>query len=439
MNLQEDREAEEAIIAHCLINPADSRRMLAQVQPGDMLTDECKLAYGRIAELVDSGEEVNPFTVSKAGLSPTWLLDIQRAAVVSMASLDYWCGFTRRQGHARFVYQQAAKAMAAITDGKAPDDVAWELTQSLKETAGAKRSVTRSLKEVIEDSGWLAMESWMNDPKKLAGPSTGLPKLDTYIGGLGAGRLIAIGADTGIGKSAFVQHLARECVREMVPTQFISTEMNEMEVFFRLAFMEAGWDKLTVAVRGHTRDIERASMLDGMETMVPRPLLLTELRGMDIGALEAEVHRIKERHGLQVVILDLLNGLPTKGDNRAQGIAANTARLKQLAEAERVALIMTAHIDRASAKGVSEMGVHSFKDSGAIEQDADQAIILVPTDGAGNRLAREESSKIANNGNAIDVAVRICKNRHGAEATIFAKLHWGRGGRVYPADAPRGN
>ena len=102
-------------------------------------------------------------------------------------------------------------------------------------------------------------------------------------------------------------------------------------------------------------------------------------------------------------------------------------------------MVMTAHIDRASAKGISEMGVHSFKDSGAIEQDADQAIILVPTDGAGNRLAREESSKIANNGNAIDVAVRICKNRHGAEATIFAKLHWGRGGRVYPADAPRGN
>lgn len=434
MNLTEDREAEEAIIAHCLKNPSDARRMLAQVQPGDMLTEECKTAYGRIAELVDAGEEVNPFTVSKAGLSPTWLLDIQRAVVVSLASLDYWCGFVRRQGHGRFVYREAAKAMAAIVEGQSPDDVAWELTQTLKESAGAKRSVTRSLKEVIEDEGWLAMESWMNDPKKLAGPRTGLPRLDTYIGGLGAGRLIAIGADTGIGKSAFVQHLSRECIKEMIPTQIISTEMSELEVFFRMAYMEAGWDKLKVAVRGHTRDVERSDMLDGIETLAGRPLYLTELKGMDIGALEAEVHRVKERHGLQVVILDLLNGLPTRGDNRAQGIAANTARLKQLAETERVALVMTAHIDRSSAKGVTEMGVHSFKDSGAIEQDADQAIILVPTDAQGNRLAREEVSKIANNGNPIDVAVRICKNRHGAEATILAKLNWGHGGRFYPAD-----
>lgn len=434
MNLQADREAEEAIIAHVLLQPADSRRMLAQVQPGDMFTDECKLAYGRIAELVDAGEEVNPFTVSQAGLSPTWLLDIQRSVVVSLASLDYWCGFVRKQGHARFVYRQAANAMARISEGENPDEVAWELAQALKETAGAKRSVTRSLKEVIEDEGYVSMQQWMDDPKKLAGPKTGIPKLDTYLGGLGAGRLIAIGADTGIGKSAFVQHLSRECIRELVPTQVVSTEMSEREVFFRLAYMEAGWDKLQVAVRGHTRDIERMSMNDGMEVLASRPLYLTELKGMDIGGLEAEVHRVKERHGLQVVILDLLNGLPTKGDNRAQGIAANTSRLKQLAEAERVALIMTAHIDRSSAKGVTEMGLHSFKDSGAIEQDADQAIILVPTDEAGVRLGREEVSRVANNGNPIDVAIRVCKNRHGAEATIFAKLNWGHGGRFYPAD-----
>ena len=436
-NLQEDREAEEAAIAFALYHDDGPRRLLALVKSDDFSTLEAKAAYERITELMKANEPVNLFTMARGGtVSPIWMNDILRGNVmVGAVTMEFWAEFIQRQGRARYVFSQAAKAIAAIVDGKHPDDVAYTLTNALKESVGgAQQARTRSLHEVMGDEGYPAMMEWLDDPKKLAGPSTGLARLDTYIGGLGAGRLIAIGADTGIGKSAFVQHLARECARNNVPVHVISTEMSDKEVFFRMAFMEAGWDKLVVAKRGHTRNDERDAMLDGLDRMMELPVYLTELRGMSIGALEAEVHRIHEQHGTQVVILDLLNGLPAPGDNRAQGIAENTARLKQMAEAERVCIPMAAHINRESAKGIGDLGLHSFKDSGAIEQDADQAIILGPTDAHGNRLPREEASKIANSGNPIDVAVRICKNRHGAEGTIFAKLNWGHGGRFYPAD-----
>lgn len=437
-DIQGDREAEEAAIACALVNADGPRRFLALVQPEDMLSPDSRLAYERMAELVKANEPVNVVTMAKGGISSTWLGDILRANVTTgSVTLEFWAEYIQRQGRARYVLSKAARAVTAITDGKHPDDVAYELASALKETVGKSAMArTRSLNEIMAEEGYPSMLEWLDDPKKLAGPSSGLDRLDIYLGGLGAGRLIALGADTGIGKSAFVQHLARECARNRVAVHVISTEMSDREVFFRMAFMEAGWDKLAVAKRGHVRTDERNAMLDGMDRMANLPLYLTELRGMSIDALESEVHRVHEQHRTEVVILDLLNGLPVLGDNRAQGIALNTSRLKQMAEAERVCLLMTAHVNRESAKGISDLGLHSFKDSGAIEADADQALILVPVDGQGARLPREEVARIVNNGNPVDVAIRICKNRHGAEGTVNARLNWGHGGRFYPAGIP---
>lgn len=435
-DLRQDREAEEAAIACCLVSSENPRKFLALVKPEDMFPEtETRRAYDRMAQLVDAGQEVNIFTMAQGGISATWMNDLIRGNVTTgSVTLEFWAEFIRRQGRARYVASRAIRAITAIQDGKDPDDVAYELTSSLRETTSQKAR-TRAIGEVISEDGYPEMLEWMKSPRQLAGPSTGLERLDLFLGGLGAGRLIALGADTGIGKSAFVQHLARECGKAGNPTHVISTEMSDLEVFFRMAYMEAGWDKLAVAKRGHTRDLERDAMLDGLDRLADLPLYLTELRGMNVDALEAEARRVKDQFGTQVLILDLLNGLPVQGDNRAQGIAVNTSRLKQMAESLRVCVLMTAHVNRESAKGISELGLHSFKDSGAIEADADQALILIPTDEKGGRMPREEVARIVNNGNPVDVAIRIVKNRHGAEGQVSARLNWGHGGRFYPVSA----
>lgn len=434
-DLKADREAEEAAIACCVRSSENARKFLSLVKRDDLLLPESQTAYERMAELVDAGEEVNIWTLAHKGVSSTWLHDLLRGNVTTgSVTLEFWAEFIQRQGRARYVAKKAIAALEAVMNGRHPDDVAYDLGQAMRLSISQKAR-TRSLGEVISEDGYPELLEWMRDPRKLAGPSTGLDRLDLFLGGLGAGRLIALGADTGIGKSAFVQHLARECSRNGAATHVVSTEMSDLEVNFRLAFMEAGWDKLKVAKRGQTYDYERDAMLDGLDRLANLPMYLTELRGMNVDALEAEARRVKEQFGTEVLILDLLNGLPVVGDNRAQGIAVNTSRLKQMAESLRVCVLMTAHVNRESAKGISELGLHSFKDSGAIEADADQALILIPTDDKGGRMPREEVARIVNNGNPVDVAIRIVKNRHGAEGQVSARLHWGHGGRFYPVSA----
>lgn len=434
-NIQADREAEDALIACCLVDETAPTRMLELVRPGDMETTPAKEAYERIARAVAEGKPVGMHTIGGGLVTPQWMGDILRVSMTVPQAVPYWAEYVRRAAQTRAVIRASEAAIKAALEGADPGETARLLTESLSSIRSEERIRTRTLLEVMNTEGYPQMVEWMENPGRLAGPSTGIKRLDTYLGGMGPGRLIMLGADTGVGKTLFVQHLARACAVDLVPVHVVSTEMSDSEVFQRFAFMEAGWDKLKVQQRGHVRDEEKGDMLDGLEELAHRPILLTELRGMNIDALEAEVHRVRTAHGTRLLIVDLLNGLKTEGENRAQGIAQNTARLKQMAEREGVCLVVTAHINRDSAKGIGELGLHSFKDSSAIEQDADQALLLVPVSSDGERMPREEVAKLVNAGHAVDVSVVICKNRHGAEGRVRVKLNWGHGGRFYPVEA----
>ena len=435
-DITKDREAEDALIACCLVDDTAPSRMVELVRPGDFETVPAKYAYERIAKAVAEGKPVGMNTIGGGEVTPQWMSDILRVnlSLAVPQAVPYWAEYVSRAARARRVVTATEIARDAILSGGDPGEVAALLTQTVADIKAMEHIRTRSLLEVMNTEGYPAMVEWMDNPKRLAGPSTGIAKLDTYLGGLGVGRLIMLGADTGIGKTQFVQHLVRECARGLVPVHVVSTEMSDLEVFQRFAFMEAGWDKLKVQHRGHVRDDERADMLDGLEELSRRPVLLTELRGMAMEQLEAEVHRVREAHGSRVVVVDLLNGLKADGENRAQAIAANTARLKQMAEREGVCMVVTAHINRDSARGIGELGLHSFKDSSAIEQDADQALLLVPVDDSGERMPRENVAKMINAGHPVDVSVVICKNRHGAEGRVRTKLNWSHGGRFYASE-----
>lgn len=435
--IQADREAEEALIACCLVDHTAPARVLAVVGPGDMVTDPARQAFERIAGCVADGRPVAMNTVAGGDVPVRWLGDLMRntAALTAAGTVDYWAQFVARAAASRRVLQLAHGAMGAVLGGEDAGEVAARLVESLRETSARRAARTRMLEEIVSDGGWEAMDRWMADPRALAGPSTGIHHLDVYLGGFGSGRVITLGADTGVGKSLFVQQLVRTCSEALVPVHLVSTEMSELEVLSRLAFQEAGWDKLTATRRGHVRDSERDSLLDGLDRLARRPVAVTELRGMGIDALEAEVHRVRETIGTRVLVLDLLNGLPTVGDNRAQGIAVNTNRIKQMAEREQLCVVQTAHINRDSAKGLGELGLHSFRDSGAIEQDSDQVGILVPVDSTGARLPRQEVTALVSGGQSVEVAVIICKNRHGPEGIVRTRLSWAHGGRFYPVDA----
>lgn len=439
-DIQADREAEEALIACCLTDSTAPARVLSLVGPGDIGSHPADEAFRRMASAFSAGQDVSFRTLVGGDVSVSWLSEIlrQNAALSAPSAVPYWADFVTRQARARRMISATNEVQRFLLDGGDPDEAMVKLESTLSTSQARQRIRTRAIGDILEDGLYFRIQEWMEDPTKLDGPAMGIPLLDTYLGGCAPGRLITVGADTGVGKSSFVQHLALYLTGSGVPVQLISTEMSDDEVGFRFSFMESGWDKLQAKrARGVTTG-QRERMLDGLDRLAERPLYLTELHGMSIDMLEADVHRVREVHGVQVVILDLLNGLPVNGerrDTRAQGIADNTARLKQMAEREGVCLIMTAHINRSSATGMGELGLHSFLDSGGIERDSDAALILVPTDEKGERMPRKDVARLINQSQPIDVAILICKNRSGAEGSVPAKLNWAHGGRYYPVDA----
>jgi len=196
-----------------------------------------------------------------------------------------------------------------------------------------------------------------SNPNKIFGLATGYDKLDKLLGGLDKGELIIISADTTIGKTLFAQNMIREAnfhndlfttlifTLEMPPARFISR-------FYRM-----------------------------MEEPEALPIYFFDnSKGVTIEKIRNAMADCKEKNGLQLVLIDMLNSLPGTGENLTTEITRNVKEIKKLAIEFNVPVILTAHTRRRQGSDCKLPTLDDLKDSSTIAQDADIVVLLARDD-----------------------------------------------------------
>ena len=135
----------------------------------------------------------------------------------------------------------------------------------------------------------------------------------------------------------------------------------------------------------------------------------------------------------------MMNGVDfeqQKGENLAQSLGRVMASLHALAVGEDVHLMASAHINRAAMTRGDILGLNDFRDSAAVEQWADQAIMLMPVDANGAVISREQANRDAGELGYVRVLANVCKNRFGSLGQCRFNLDWETGGRfLHPQEA----
>jgi replicative DNA helicase len=250
-----------------------------------------------------------------------------------------------------------------------------------------------------------------------------------------AGRMTVVGASTSAGKTQWMQHLARFAAVGGKPTLLLSTEMSAQDNVFRWAFMEAGFDRLSVERTGMD-DAAKRRFLNSVYTLAERPMYAWEMGGFDLARVRVAVRRMKARHKIELVLLDMMNGLDlpiSKGQNVAQAIGELMAGLHSLAVGEGIHLMATAHVNRAAMQKLEPLGLNDFRDSGAVEQWADQALMLMPVNEQGQVISREQANGDVAQRGFVRVMANLCKNRFGSLGQVFMNLDWDAGGKYVEA------
>ena len=210
------------------------------------------------------------------------------------------------------------------------------------------------------------------------GTPTGYFELDEKTSGLGKGDLVIIAGRPSMGKTTFsnclVDHIA---VVEKLPVVYFSIEVSSSHLVRNMLCSRARVELQRVR-RGTLDNDEVEKLTRAAGEMMEAPIFVDDTAGANVLQLRAKARRIKQRHGLGLVVVDYLQLMETgRAENRQQEIAQISRQLKAMARELDVPVIAISQLNRSvDSREDRRPRMSDLRESGALEQDADLIMFL---------------------------------------------------------------
>jgi replicative DNA helicase len=162
-------------------------------------------------------------------------------------------------------------------------------------------------------------------------------------------------------------------VRHGQATVLFSLEMSRNEITMRLLSAEARVP-LHAMRTGQMGEEDWTRLARRMSEVVDAPLFIDDSPNMSMMEIRAKCRRLKQRHGLRLVIVDYLQLMssPRRVENRQQEVSEMSRSLKLLAKELDVPVVAISQLNRGPEQRNDKRPMLSdLRESGSIEQDAD--------------------------------------------------------------------
>lgn len=265
-----------------------------------------------------------------------------------------------------------------------------------------------SLKEQIIDTLDMIEKNMKN--KNDYSLYTGMLDLDQLTCGLHNEELTIIGARPGMGKTTFALQIADYIAKKKIPVMFISLEMSEEQIITKLIAKETRINSTKMRL-GTLTDQEAVKVYEAGAELEEKSLYITSnLR--TIQQIEVEARKMKNKKNIGLIIIDYIQLIKSsqKFNLREQEVADITRTLKLLTLELKIPIIGLCQLNRNATR--QEPMLSDLRESGAIEQDADNVIFIY----------QEEETDAA----APVVTIKLAKQRAGTTGKvnmIFRKVY----------------
>jgi replicative DNA helicase len=375
-----DCRMESLIVGAALIAPDVAERLSESLSADDFGDPRNRELWRAIGATLAAGR-CDPLTVAAAvhlpdfGLSQCLALTRECPSIeLAFAAVDdLKMARERRELHAVGMHLAESAGDRTLE----PADVAAEAVKSL--TAATRiRSGAVTVADVLPEAVAYLQRLRDGDPTA-AGLPTGFHALDRYLS-LRPGELTIVGARPSVGKSALLLCIALNVARAGGPVLLVTCEMSARELTVRalacLSGVSAG-DIQHGAVSATTWE----RIEDARRDLAALPLRISDKGRCRVSDVVREARAMQRREGLALVCVDYLGLLAPvrtpKTRTKENEIAELSGDLKAAAMALRVPLLVASQLNReAEAKDQMLPSLKHLRDSGAIEQDADNVLLL---------------------------------------------------------------
>lgn len=417
-------EAEQSVLGSILIDARCAADVIEILKPSDFYLTQNREIFETIYSMFNYSMVIDPVTVLDQmkergvydeSVSRSYILQLMDITPTA-ANVKHYAQIVADKSLLRQIAEASSDITEIVFEGVG---AAQEILEAAEKKIYAVRQ-GRSSRD-LEHIGTILLDVYerltelSKSDSVIPGLSTGLTALDTKIAGLNKSDLILIAARPGMGKTSIALNIALHTARHTDKTVvFFSLEMSKEQLAMRLISNEAFVDNQKLLTG-------RLSEEDwGKIGLASSALSQTDLRVDDNPALTvAEMNAKCRRIGnLGLVIIDYLQlmtsagGSTRYGDNRTTIVGDISRALKIMAKELNIPVICLSQLSRANeARADKRPMLSDLRESGAIEQDADQVLFLYRDD-----YYNEDSEK-QNIAECI-----IAKNRHGETGTV--ELQW---------------
>lgn len=425
-------EAERAVLGAILL---DGGKAVVDLVAQDLTVDDFYKPshgeiFGAVLALAKKGSPVDGVTLAnelkRLGTLETVggvveLAELTRT-VPSTANAVYYVKLVKDAARLRRAVLVLAQAQRSIFEGASePDEVLAKIEQSVY--AATRPRLARECKPLtlLLTESLARLEARRSGD--LPGIRTGLTDLDNQILGLKPGELTVIAARPSMGKSTLALSIARNvaCPRpgtQAHPVLFVSVEMAALDLTDNLMCSLARVDSHLVR-KGLVSRQEVESIYDAAERLNSAPLVLDDAPAPSLLEIRARARRLRSEGRCALVVVDYLQLVRTQGSSdraRHEDVAELSRGLKALARELEIPVVALSQLNRNSEDRPDHRPrLSDLRESGAIEQDADVAILL-------HREARFLSVEVARDrGVANQATLIVAKNRNGpvGDVTVF--------------------
>ncbi|HHA2661891.1 replicative DNA helicase [Stenotrophomonas maltophilia] len=211
----------------------------------------------------------------------------------------------------------------------------------------------------------------------ISGLTTGDHDLDELLGGLQPGGLYVLAARPKMGKTTKAINVAEHvALRLRKPVAVFTFEMQPEELGDRMLANQAGINGTRIRT-GKLDDVDWANASEATRRLSQAPIFVSRPKRARVEHVCAQIRRMHARDPLGLVVIDYLQLMEVKGDNRAAGIGDITRTLKLTASELGVPFLLLSQLNRELEKRTDKRPiVADLRDSGSIEQDADAVIFI---------------------------------------------------------------
>lgn len=417
-------EIEKSILGSILIDPNIIYSISDRINSSDFYFNFNQLIYESILKRRDKYSKINlDLNILIESLKEDNIFDIVGgieylnelvASSYTSANIEAYIEIFKEYSKKRKLLNVSKGISKSIYDNKKNS------TDLLEEVQVAVSQIDEEASEddIIKLSELVARDYERNDKNNHIAdyPKTKFIRYDEITNGLRPATLLILAARPAMGKTAFSLNIALNVAKQNKRVLIFSLEMGEEELYNRLLAAESEVELKNIQ-RSHF-DFNNKEMINRLliarENLSTLEIYIDASATPTITAIKNKARLLQRKYkNIDLIIIDylqLISGTTNKG-NREQEISEISRGLKLLSKELNVPIIALSQLSRRVESREDKTPMLSdLRESGSIEQDADQVMFLSSKDYYNNQKNPDED----NNKLLTRIELILAKNRSGS-------------------------